>query len=218
MRLDGYVIRKSRPYAAIALVLAAVGCQEPTATPAPAATSEPTPPHAAATADAQDAAASAVLRKVPGDEVCMMNNRFMKEKQIPVPIDGRTYYGCCAMCKDKLTNDAAARTATDPVSGRPVDKAVAVIGAKPSNAVVYFENQENFDAYVRAGGSVPTPAAVPPASAPAASLSTSAAAAASAPAPKQTAATPPPRTAPPAPSAKPPAAPPPPAPVDHSGH
>jgi hypothetical protein len=204
---------------ALPLALVAIGCNDPVAVTAPAASADPVPPHATATAEVATAT-DAVLRKVAPDEVCMMNNRFMKEKQIPVPIDGRMYYGCCAMCKDKLTNDAAARTGTDPVSGRPVDKAVAVIGAKPSNAVVYFENQENFDTYVRAGGNVPTPAAPPAAS------SASAPVAASAPAPQQAAPTPPPRTAPPAappPAAPPPKAPaaPPPAPAgatDHSGH
>lgn len=152
---------------AVPLLVLGIGCSDPVAGTAPAASAEPVPPHATATAEAASAT-DAVLRKVAPDEVCMMNNRFMKDKQIPVPIDGRTYFGCCAMCKDKLTNDAAARTATDPVSGRPVDKAVAVIGAKPSNAVVYFENQENFDAYVRAGGNVTAPVA-PPSTAPSAS-------------------------------------------------
>lgn len=198
---------------ALPLVLVAMGCDDPAAVTAPAASADSVPPHATATAEAASAT-DAVLRKVARDEVCMMNNRFMKEKQIPVPIDGRMYYGCCAMCKDKLTNDAAARTGTDPVSGRPVDKAVAVIGAKPSNVVVYFENQENFDAYVRAGGNVPRPVAAP-STAPSAS-----AAGSSAPAPQQAAPTPPPRNPPPAqpePSPKPPAAAPP-APVDQSGH
>lgn len=190
-----------------------MGCNDPVAVTAPAASADPVPPLATATAEAATAT-DAVLRKVASDEVCMMNNRFMKEKQIPVPIDGRMYYGCCAMCKDKLTNNADARTGTDPVSGRPVDKAVAVIGAKPSNAVVYFENQENFDTYVRAGGNVPTPAA-----APAAASSASASVPASAPAP-QAAPTPPPRTAPAptAPTAKAPAAAPPPAAAAPTGH
>jgi YHS domain-containing protein len=146
----------------------------------------------------------------------MMNNRFMKEKQIPVPIDGRTYYGCCAMCKDKLTNDPAARTATDPVSGRPVDKATAVIGAKPSNAVVYFESQENFDAYVLAGGAPPPHEAVD--AAPSASSSGSAAPRS----PASQAPTPPARSASrPAPTPAPSAPRPPPAPTgpgSHSGH
>jgi YHS domain-containing protein len=37
--------------------------------------------------------------------------------------------------------------ATDPVSGKSVDKASAVIGRDDSGAVVYFESEKNFVAY-----------------------------------------------------------------------
>ena len=35
----------------------------------------------------------------------------------------------------------------DPISGRLVDKAVAVIGVLPSGTVVYFETEQNLLAY-----------------------------------------------------------------------
>ena len=41
---------------------------------------------------------------------------FLGRPQIPVSVDGKTYYGCCAMCKDRLARDASARSALDPVS------------------------------------------------------------------------------------------------------
>ncbi|WP_146646480.1 TRASH domain-containing protein [Labilithrix luteola] len=71
----------------------------------------------------------------------------MGSDQIPVSVDGKTYYGCCSSCKDKLMNNAAARTALDPVTQRPVDKATAVIGKTSSGKVVYFESDDTFARY-----------------------------------------------------------------------
>jgi YHS domain-containing protein len=79
--------------------------------------------------------------------VCMVNDRFMGGEQIPVSIDGKTYYGCCAACKDKLQSNAAVRTAVDPVTRRPVDKAMAVIGKTDSGTVLYFESEDTFARY-----------------------------------------------------------------------
>jgi YHS domain-containing protein len=88
------------------------------------------------------------LRKVDNRLVCMVNDMDMRSEQIPVPVDGKTYYGCCRECKERLAKDAASRTAIDPVSGAQVDKANAVIGAKPDGTVLYFANDENFAAYL----------------------------------------------------------------------
>jgi len=73
----------------------------------------------------------------------MMNDKRFAEPQIPVEVEGRTYYGCCAMCKQRLSNDPGARTAIDPVSSAQVDKATAVIGAASNGRVFYFENAAN---------------------------------------------------------------------------
>lgn len=72
----------------------------------------------------------------------MVNDRYMGSEQIPVTVDGRTYYGCCAGCKDKLQNQEAARTAVDPVTRRRVDKATAVIARTDTGKVMYFESAE----------------------------------------------------------------------------
>ena len=87
------------------------------------------------------------LTKVEAKKVCMVNEQFMDRDQIAVEVDGKTYFGCCAMCKDRLAKDAAKRVAIDPVSGKSVDKATAVIGAAADGSVAYFENEENLDAY-----------------------------------------------------------------------
>jgi YHS domain-containing protein len=79
--------------------------------------------------------------------VCMVNNQFMGRPQIPVQVEGKTYYGCCEMCKDRLAKDSTARTGVDPVSNRPIDKSLAVIAKAESGAALYFENEANFAAY-----------------------------------------------------------------------
>lgn len=118
---------------------------------ASAATSSTQPqPAAAPTAvsTAQPAAGSLTL-VTDRSLVCMVNNQFMGRPQIPIEVGGRTYYGCCEMCKGRLGNDPSSRTGVDPVSQRPVDKAIAVIGRAENGATFYFENEQNFAAYSR---------------------------------------------------------------------
>jgi YHS domain-containing protein len=83
------------------------------------------------------------LVQVETKYVCMINNQRFDKEQIPVQVSGKTYYGCCEMCKTTLRNKPASRVATDPVSGKKVDKASAIIGAAPDGKVFYFENQDN---------------------------------------------------------------------------
>ena len=87
------------------------------------------------------------VTRVESKNVCMVNNASMTIEQIPVTVEGKTYYGCCAMCKEKLEKDASSRTAIDPVSGKPVDKATAVIGALTGGKVLYFDSEKNLVAY-----------------------------------------------------------------------
>jgi YHS domain-containing protein len=87
------------------------------------------------------------LKRVESKKVCMVNNQVFDKDQIPVTVEGKTYYGCCEMCKERLSKDAAARTAVDPVTGKPVDKATAVIAAMPDGKVLYFESQETYEQY-----------------------------------------------------------------------
>jgi YHS domain-containing protein len=87
------------------------------------------------------------LKRVEPKLICMMNNKFMGSEQMPIEVEGRTYYGCCPMCAQTLKTDASARTATDHVSGKSVDKAAAVIGADKDGKVYYFENEENLKTF-----------------------------------------------------------------------
>ncbi|MCS6804306.1 MAG: hypothetical protein RMM98_02225 [Acidobacteriota bacterium] len=93
----------------------------------------------------------ATLKVVKPNLVCMVNNTVFSREQIPVEVDGKTYYGCCEMCKSRLANDEAVRYAVDPVTNKKIDKATAVIGAKADGSVLYFESEKTLKQY-SAGG------------------------------------------------------------------
>jgi YHS domain-containing protein len=116
----------------------AVAAEQPAAPAVVPAAAAPEQPAALA---AQD------LPIVEASEVCMVNDKFFARPQIPVKVEGRTYYGCCPNCEAKLLNDATARTAKDPVSGESVDKATAVILTLPGDAVLYFASRDNANRY-----------------------------------------------------------------------
>ena len=82
------------------------------------------------------------LKKVDSKTVCMVNEQAMGKDQIPVEVDGKTYYGCCEMCKKALVDNAGKRVAVDPITGKQVDKATAVIAAQEDGRVWYFESDE----------------------------------------------------------------------------
>lgn len=87
------------------------------------------------------------LTLVEPENVCMVNNTHFGQPQIPVVVDGKTYYGCCENCKKTLATDGSARTGIDPFSKNKVDKAIAVIGANKNNKAYYFENKQNLEAF-----------------------------------------------------------------------
>jgi YHS domain-containing protein len=87
------------------------------------------------------------LKRVENKKVCMVNNAAFEKDQIPVAVEGKTYYGCCEMCKEKLAKDFNARTGVDPVTGNKVDKAVAVIAAQTDGTVLYFESDKTLERY-----------------------------------------------------------------------
>ncbi len=87
------------------------------------------------------------VKKVEHKYVCMVTNKLFADEQIEIDVEGKKYYGCCEMCKAKLAGDVASRQAHDPVSGKMVDKALAVTGADSSGNIFYFENENNLDSY-----------------------------------------------------------------------
>ncbi|MDH4227257.1 MAG: hypothetical protein OEV59_05840 [Deltaproteobacteria bacterium] len=96
-------------------------------------------------------AAEPVIKEEPDkSKVCMINNRYMGSGQIPVTVDGKTYYGCCAGCAKTLTDKKESRMAKDPLTGKEVDKATAFIAVDYSNSTVYyFENKANYEKFIK---------------------------------------------------------------------
>ena len=74
----------------------------------------------------------------------MVDNKFMNRMQMPVEIEGKTYYGCSPKAVHNLRINSAYRTAADPVTGNKVDKAAAVLGVNEDGLVSYFESDESF--------------------------------------------------------------------------
>jgi YHS domain-containing protein len=88
---------------------------------------------------------------VSTDYVCFVNNKYMGQEQIPVEVNGKTYYGCCQGCVGTLKFDRSARYAKDPLTGNEVDKASAYIVTMPGTGgmVQYFESKANFENYMK---------------------------------------------------------------------
>lgn len=87
--------------------------------------------------------------RVPHDLVCMVNNAYMGKKQFEVPFEGKTYYGCCNMCVERIPQDKAARTAVDPFTSKEIDKSEAyIVLVSGEGHVAYFENEENYKQFV----------------------------------------------------------------------
>jgi YHS domain-containing protein len=80
-------------------------------------------------------------------QVCMINDQFMGRAQIPIVVEGRTYYGCCPACEEKLEKQPASRMALDPVTGEQVDKARAIIVQDSAGKVMYFAREDTLRGY-----------------------------------------------------------------------
>jgi YHS domain-containing protein len=131
---------------------ASIGCEskvqpstttQPITDPQPAIAPQPAPERPRSPAPA----GPVVLQRVDATKVCMVNDHFMAAAQIPVAVEGKTYYGCCPMCERRLREQPDSRFGIDPVSKKRVDKAGAVIGKLESGKVLYFESEQTFRAY-----------------------------------------------------------------------
>ncbi len=100
------------------------------------------------TADNANEPPAVALQEVEAVKVCMVNDQLFARDQIPVEVDGRTYFGCCEMCKARLATDEAIRSAVDPLTGEKVDKATAIKAADAEGAISYFANRENFERFL----------------------------------------------------------------------
>ncbi len=83
-------------------------------------------------------------------KVCMVDDEYKGEQQLTTIIKGKTYFGCCDPCIQTLNADSSFRFAIDPFSGLKISKAEAYIVRKTmkTDAVIYFENKENYQLYL----------------------------------------------------------------------
>jgi len=111
-------------------------------------TSKPTAtPYAEPAVVSQVAATQGLTVVTDPTQVCMVTNRYMGAAQIPVEVEGKTYFGCCEMCKARLANEPAIRQAVDPVTQQPVDKAAAVMARQADGQILYFASAETLAKY-----------------------------------------------------------------------
>jgi YHS domain-containing protein len=91
---------------------------------------------------------------VSNEKVCMVNDRYMYVKQLPVEANGIIYYGCCENCVEKIQqNIGDVRYAKNPINGNRVDKASAIIVQNKKDGVVYyFENKDLADQFIKEQG------------------------------------------------------------------
>ncbi|WP_051360051.1 hypothetical protein [Adhaeribacter aquaticus] len=92
---------------------------------------------------------------LPKELVCMVNNAYMGKKQFPVNFEDKLYYGCCQMCVKTIQNEHQVRVATDPLTGKEVDKSSAFITLNPTmnnGSVLYFESEANYQKFINQAG------------------------------------------------------------------
>lgn len=99
----------------------------------------------------KDASSNQKFEIVDNEKVCMVNDKFMSVKQIPIAVDGITYYGCCQNCVKKIQDNLGdVRYSKDPISGKKVDKASAiVVQNKEDGTVKYFESKASAQGYMK---------------------------------------------------------------------
>lgn len=97
--------------------------------------------------EAEAKRAEARAKTVDPSTVCMVNDEVMGKAQIRVEHEGRTYYGCCEGCVKTLKTERTARYARDPVTGKEVDKAGAVIIEGAAGEALYFESIDTASRY-----------------------------------------------------------------------
>ena len=87
------------------------------------------------------AATARSIEPLKHSDVCMVQNRYGTMKMIPVEVDKKMYYGCCAGCVAKLKSNPAVRFAKDPVTGHDIDKSKVFIVGKTYGTVTCFESR-----------------------------------------------------------------------------
>jgi YHS domain-containing protein len=99
------------------------------------------------------AAGGEKVKRVDAKYVCFITRKHFDQPQTAVVVDGKKYYGCCEDCSKQLREDPKSRVAVDPVSGKELDKGVAVVGMDKAGNVYFFENETNLKKFRVPAGS-----------------------------------------------------------------
>jgi len=87
---------------------------------------------------------------VANDHVCMLNNSYRAEDIPSVSINDQTYHGCCESCTGQLLKKPNERFAFDSLTGKKVDKSLAVTLRKIDDSkIYYFKSTENAKAFIQ---------------------------------------------------------------------
>ena len=87
------------------------------------------------------------LEKIDPSHTCMGSNQVQEKPQAYAEVGGKRYYGCTDMCILNLKQNPGFRYGLDPVSGKRVDKATALVAARQNGELLYFESEKTFRAY-----------------------------------------------------------------------
>ncbi len=92
------------------------------------------------------------LRQVERNSVNMVTNRLWADEQKVVNIGGREYYVPNADYGFAFTHNPSLRYATDPVTGKKIDKSGALAYSDYKDRVLYFESQDSYREFLSAFG------------------------------------------------------------------
>ena len=92
------------------------------------------------------------LSRVETSKVNMVTNRVADKALSAVTVDGRTYYVLNNDYEAALNKNLSLRFATDPITGRRIDKSDAIILADSKGRVFYFESEKTYRDFVAQAG------------------------------------------------------------------
>lgn len=87
------------------------------------------------------------LKIIDPSHTCMGSNMAQAKPQNYAYIENKRYYGCTSMCIANLKEVPGFRYGLDPVSGKRVDKATALIARQSHGGLLYFEGENTYDEY-----------------------------------------------------------------------
>jgi YHS domain-containing protein len=91
------------------------------------------------------------LKRVKTNEINIVTNRFSKDVQTGISIDGKVYYTSGDSYILNLQENPSIRFARDPFSNKAIDKADAAIYVDASGRAFYFESDESYRNFIALG-------------------------------------------------------------------